>query len=117
MEKLIVEKLQNVRKSLFLNESETARQSGYSQSGISQLESGKMKSIPTILLSFYAKKNINLTALFNNEITLEKFDFTCLDTPKSNQGDDKCQKCAEKDKEIILLKEHLQDLRMFLPKK
>ncbi len=77
MKTLIFKKVKIARESLNLSQISAAEASGYSQSGISLLEKGGNTFIPNEYLSFLASKGINLTAMFDEDLSLDDFALTC----------------------------------------
>lgn len=106
MKALIHQKVKVARESIDKSQSAASRESGYSQSGISLLESGENKFIPSGYLSYLVDNGINLSAIFNDTITVDEFTRMCqmplMLLPHIE--DEKCINCEEKDKEIGLLK-------------
>lgn len=77
MKSLIFKKVKIARESLNLSQISAAEASGYSQSGISLLENGENTFIPNEYLSFLATKGINLTAIFDEDLSLDDFALSC----------------------------------------
>lgn len=109
MEKLIFNKIMIAMESLYHSQSAASRASGYNQSGISLIEGGHNVYIPNSYLSFLASNGINITALFDNNISEDEFRKICTgEAPKlltsgSTRHPQPCQECKTKDDYIKLL--------------
>jgi len=73
MESLIISKLIIARDALKLTQSAAGRASGFRQNGISIMEKGRKHNVPLRYITFLASKGINLTALFDDNITPDEF--------------------------------------------
>lgn len=102
MKTLINSKLKIARDALHLSQSEVYRQSGYHQSGLSALEGGSRSIIPVKYLQWMASKGINLVALFDDNVTEEKFKEVVLLKPGTaiSKPTEPCRECIAKDQAI-----------------
>jgi len=71
---LIFRKLKSAREILGLKQSEAATKIGVNQNDISRLENGKREFIPNSYISFLDSAGINISSLFNDDISI--WDFT-----------------------------------------
>ena len=108
MKTLLCNKVRVARESLKLSQSAASRESNYNQSTISLLEAGENTGIATIYLQFLASKGINLTAMFDDNTTLEDFTSICYGEKQAllsahvvTAGP--CPNCATKDATIYNL--------------
>ena len=120
MRELLNCKVEIARTTLRLSQSGVERESGYDQARISLLESGKTQNIPTIYLSFLAKNKINLTAMFDNNVSLEDFEVLCKQVWEGEPAGavlstaQPCSQCKLKDDIITVLQDGIKDMRHFM---
>jgi len=107
METLLSGKFKTARKSIVESQSEAARQSGWKQARISLLETGVKEFVVPKYLTWLAKEKINLTALYDTDVSIEDFEAICdgkvtLELP-AHAVTGPCELCKAKDHEIGLL--------------
>lgn len=115
MKSLVYQKLKVARESIWFSQSAVMREIGYKQSGLSALEAGRSTYIPNKYLAFLVLKKVDVNGIFDENISLPDYEGMCYGKIKKPQSEtEACGQCAVKDREISMLRDHLEDLKTIL---